>query len=203
LSAREKVLERALRNVRLLALRLRRTDPVNAAHFIRFCEEAGVHAQILRDDTTREPTTPPPPAPGDEPTCVCGHGLKLHNLLVANLCMAAVCARGCTGFVAAPPAQEAGAPTPAEIIATTTATIREDMRQCAPEKTKPLVDGHSPDCAVVRDPLYPVLSRKTKPPAEDRTCEVCGRDEFRMCESFGHLGQWERPRPSKSPGGGR
>ncbi len=40
----------ALRNVRALATRLRRTDPENAAHLLRFCESAGVVGRILRDD---------------------------------------------------------------------------------------------------------------------------------------------------------
>jgi len=38
----------ALRNVRALAKRLRKTDPENAAHFLRFCDDAGV-----RDDFAR------------------------------------------------------------------------------------------------------------------------------------------------------
>lgn len=40
----------ALRNVRTLAVRLRRTDPENAAHFLRFCEEAGVVGNVLRGE---------------------------------------------------------------------------------------------------------------------------------------------------------
>jgi hypothetical protein len=38
----------ALRNVRALAKRLHRTDPENAAHLLRFCDEAGVIDRFLR-----------------------------------------------------------------------------------------------------------------------------------------------------------
>lgn len=38
----------ALRNVRTLAARLKRTDPENAAHFLRFCASAGVVGSVLR-----------------------------------------------------------------------------------------------------------------------------------------------------------
>jgi hypothetical protein len=39
----------ALRNVRALAKRLHRTDPENAAHLLRFCDEAGVKDNIMRE----------------------------------------------------------------------------------------------------------------------------------------------------------
>jgi hypothetical protein len=38
----------ALRNVRAMAKRLHRTDPENAAHLLRFCDEAGVIDRFLR-----------------------------------------------------------------------------------------------------------------------------------------------------------
>jgi hypothetical protein len=44
----------ALRNVRGLAKRLRRTDPVNADHLLRFCDDAGVVDSILRGSSTGE-----------------------------------------------------------------------------------------------------------------------------------------------------
>lgn len=46
--ARIAELERALRNVRLLAARVRRKDPENAEHLLRFCSEAGVLPSIVR-----------------------------------------------------------------------------------------------------------------------------------------------------------
>jgi hypothetical protein len=39
----------AIENVAMLAKRLRKTDPVNAEHFLRFCREAGWEDSILRD----------------------------------------------------------------------------------------------------------------------------------------------------------
>jgi hypothetical protein len=39
----------ALRNVRALAKRLHRTDPESAAHLLRFCDEAGVKDNIMRE----------------------------------------------------------------------------------------------------------------------------------------------------------
>jgi hypothetical protein len=41
-------LKSALKNVRALAMQLRKVDPTNAAHFLRFCEEAGVVGSVLR-----------------------------------------------------------------------------------------------------------------------------------------------------------
>lgn len=42
----------ALRNVRALAAsRIRKTDPENAAHLLRFCEEAGIVPDLLRGST--------------------------------------------------------------------------------------------------------------------------------------------------------
>lgn len=38
----------ALRNVRALAHRLRKTDPENAGHLLRFCEDAGVGDRLFR-----------------------------------------------------------------------------------------------------------------------------------------------------------
>lgn len=38
----------ALENVRMLAMRMRRTDAVNAEHLLRFCHEAGVVGSVLR-----------------------------------------------------------------------------------------------------------------------------------------------------------
>lgn len=47
-----KQLRLALRNVRALAAsRIRKTDPENAAHLLRFCEEAGIVPDILRRST--------------------------------------------------------------------------------------------------------------------------------------------------------
>lgn len=45
----------ALRNVLALAARLRRTDPENAAHLIRFCAAAGVVPEILRAEAAAPP----------------------------------------------------------------------------------------------------------------------------------------------------
>lgn len=45
----------ALDNVRLLAMRLRRTDPVNAGHLLRFCASAGVVGSVLRADDDSDP----------------------------------------------------------------------------------------------------------------------------------------------------
>ncbi len=42
----------ALENVRMLAKRLRRTDPENAAHLLRFCASVGMVDNILRDETS-------------------------------------------------------------------------------------------------------------------------------------------------------
>lgn len=41
--------ENALQNVRMLAMRMRRTDPENAAHLLRFCEDVGIVGSVLRD----------------------------------------------------------------------------------------------------------------------------------------------------------
>jgi hypothetical protein len=41
----------AIHNVAALAKRLRKTDPENAAHLLRFCREAGWEDSILRNDT--------------------------------------------------------------------------------------------------------------------------------------------------------
>lgn len=41
--------EDALQNVRMLAMRMRRTDPENAAHLLRFCEDVGIVGSVLRD----------------------------------------------------------------------------------------------------------------------------------------------------------
>ena len=38
----------ALRNIRMLAMRLRKSDPENAAHFVRFCADAGIVGSVLR-----------------------------------------------------------------------------------------------------------------------------------------------------------
>lgn len=47
---------RSLENVRALALRMRKTDPANAEHLLRFCREAGVEGSILREERGwREP----------------------------------------------------------------------------------------------------------------------------------------------------
>lgn len=43
---------RSLESVRMLAMRLRRTDPENAAHLLRFCAEAGVTGNVLRSEGT-------------------------------------------------------------------------------------------------------------------------------------------------------
>lgn len=44
-------LRSALRNVRAFAAsRLRKTDPENAGHLLRFCEEAGIVASVLRSE---------------------------------------------------------------------------------------------------------------------------------------------------------
>lgn len=40
----------AIENVAMLAKRLHKTDPENAAHFLRFCREAGWEDSILRDE---------------------------------------------------------------------------------------------------------------------------------------------------------
>ncbi len=48
-------LEDALGNVRLLAMRLHRTDPANAEHFLRFCREVGVEGSVLRTNTEEPP----------------------------------------------------------------------------------------------------------------------------------------------------
>lgn len=40
----------AIHNVAALAKRLRKTDPENAEHFLRFCREAGWEDSILRDE---------------------------------------------------------------------------------------------------------------------------------------------------------
>jgi hypothetical protein len=42
---------RAIENVAMLAKRLRKTDPENAEHFLRFCREAGWEDSILRGDS--------------------------------------------------------------------------------------------------------------------------------------------------------
>lgn len=39
----------ALRNVRALALRMRKSDPENAGHLLRFCASVGVVASVLRE----------------------------------------------------------------------------------------------------------------------------------------------------------
>lgn len=39
-----------IHNVAMLAKRLRKTDPENAEHFLRFCREAGWEDSILRDE---------------------------------------------------------------------------------------------------------------------------------------------------------
>lgn len=40
----------AIQNVAALAKRLRKTDPENAEHFLRFCREAGWKDSILRGE---------------------------------------------------------------------------------------------------------------------------------------------------------
>ena len=40
----------AIENVAMLAKRLRKTDPENAEHLLRFCREAGWEDSILRGD---------------------------------------------------------------------------------------------------------------------------------------------------------
>jgi hypothetical protein len=40
----------AIQNVAALAKRLRKTDPENAEHFLRFCREAGWEDSILKGD---------------------------------------------------------------------------------------------------------------------------------------------------------
>lgn len=42
--------EQAIHNVAALAKRLRRTDPENAEHLLRFCREAGWEDSILRGE---------------------------------------------------------------------------------------------------------------------------------------------------------
>lgn len=39
----------ALRNVLMLSKRLRKTDPANAEHLVRFCREGGVEDSVLRE----------------------------------------------------------------------------------------------------------------------------------------------------------
>jgi hypothetical protein len=38
----------ALKNVRMLAMRLRKSDPINADHLVRFCADAGIVGSVLR-----------------------------------------------------------------------------------------------------------------------------------------------------------
>ena len=40
----------ALRNVRALAMRLRKKDPENAGHLLRFCASVGVVGSVLREE---------------------------------------------------------------------------------------------------------------------------------------------------------
>jgi hypothetical protein len=41
---------RTISNIALLAKRIRKTDPINASHLLRFCREAGWEYSVLRDD---------------------------------------------------------------------------------------------------------------------------------------------------------
>lgn len=50
LAEENEAMRRALENVRMLAMRLRRTEPENAAHFLRFCAEVGVTGSVLRSE---------------------------------------------------------------------------------------------------------------------------------------------------------
>lgn len=43
-------MEIALRNVRMLAKRMRKTDPENAAHLLRFVASTGIEDSFLRDN---------------------------------------------------------------------------------------------------------------------------------------------------------
>lgn len=43
----------SLRNVLMLSKRIRKTDPENAEHLVRFCREAGIEDSILRGDVIR------------------------------------------------------------------------------------------------------------------------------------------------------
>lgn len=52
--ARVAQLTLALQNTRMLAKRLRKTDPENAAHFLRFCTDAGVVDTVMRNDEGHE-----------------------------------------------------------------------------------------------------------------------------------------------------
>lgn len=45
-------MRRSLRNVMMLSHRIRKRDPENADHLLRFCRDAGVVPSILRDDGT-------------------------------------------------------------------------------------------------------------------------------------------------------
>lgn len=47
-------LKLALQNVAMLAKRLRKTDPENAEHLLRFCREAGWEDSILREGGTED-----------------------------------------------------------------------------------------------------------------------------------------------------
>lgn len=40
---------RALENIRMLAMRMRRTAPEEAEHLLRFCREAGVVGSVMRE----------------------------------------------------------------------------------------------------------------------------------------------------------
>lgn len=43
-------METALRNVLMLSHRIRKTDPENADHLVRFCRGAGIEGSVLRGD---------------------------------------------------------------------------------------------------------------------------------------------------------
>lgn len=43
-------LTRNMHNVRMLAHKMRRTDPINAEHLLRFCKAAGIEGSVLRGD---------------------------------------------------------------------------------------------------------------------------------------------------------
>lgn len=139
----------------------------------------------LVEEADAEPTTPsPPPAPETCARC----GKPVH--LVASYHVDPDDDARCR---AAPPAQEAGAPT-------RRLTIQEQR----------LADGWTVD---VKGDAHPTAPEKTKPPAEDAgPCVNCGHVEGEHgkigCSEalpFGPLCDCPvfRPRPSKSPGGGR
>lgn len=50
LGAENDQMSTALRNVLMLSKRIRKTDPENAEHLVRFCREAGVEDSIVRSD---------------------------------------------------------------------------------------------------------------------------------------------------------